>query len=92
MEKFSNVPVEKDTAILASLECKLGEREVLYQKWFWDGITAESLIFVNDDVVSLSDTELQTEVRASPLVDSESMTITRSDSGYTYVNFNFVTD
>ena len=92
MSKFSNVPVEDDTKILVSLENKLGERDVLYQKWFWDGITAESLIFASDDVVSLTDNELKAEVQTSPLVKSDSITISRSDGGYTFVNFNFVTD
>ena len=92
MSKFSNVPVEDDTKILVSLENKLGERDVLYQKWFWDGITAESLIFVSDEIVYLTDNELKAEVQTSPLVKSDSITISRSDGGYTFVNFNFVTD
>jgi len=90
MEKFLNVPVEDDTVILVSLGSKLGERDVLYQKWVWDGITGESLIFVSDDVASLSDGQLEADVRTSPLVGSGSVTISRSDSGYTFVNFNFV--
>lgn len=90
MSKFSNVPVEDDTKVLFALESKLGDRDILYQKWFWDGITAESFIFVSDDVSSLSDVELETEVRSSPMVGSGSVTIVRSDSSYTFVNFNFV--
>ena len=58
MEKFSNVLVEDDTTILFSLECKLGERDILFQKWLWDGITAESFIFVSDDVADLTDAAL----------------------------------
>jgi len=91
MSNYQSVPIDDDTKILVSLENKLGERDVLYQKWFWDGITAESLIFVSDDVVSLNDNELKAEVRTSPLVKSDSITISRSDGGYTFVNFNFVT-
>jgi len=90
MSKFINVPVEDDTTLLVSLESTLGERDVLYQQWYWDGIKAESLIFVGDDVGSLSDEELETEVRSSPLVKAGSLTISRSKSGYTFVNFNFV--
>ena len=93
MSKFSNVPVEDDTKILVSLENKLGERDVLYQKWFWDGITAESFIFVSDDVVTLSDADLEEEVRTSPMVKTgTSITVNRADCGFVFVNFNFVTD
>jgi len=93
MEKFLCVPVDDDTAILFSLECKLSERDILYQKWNWDGITAESFIFVSDDVAELTDAALEKEVRTSPAVKRDSsITIKRSDSGFTFVNFNFVTD
>lgn len=50
MSKFENVPVEEDTKIIFEQEATLGEYEVLYQKWFWDGISAESIIFANEDV------------------------------------------
>lgn len=91
--KFDAVPVEADTTILFQVEAKLGEYEVLYQKWYWEGITAESVIFANDDVTRLTDDQLKQEVGTSPLVNPESqITLTRSDSGYTFVNFNFVID
>lgn len=91
MSTFSDVPVEEDTTILVSLACRLGERDALYQQWLWSSIGAESLIFHNEDIVMLSDAELEKEVRASPLVKSDEMTISRSDGGYTFVNFNFET-
>ena len=89
-DKFDTVPVEEDTQVLASLKATLGEYEVLYQKWFWDGITAESIIFISEDVEQMSDKGLETKVRTSPAVKSDSeITIKRSDSGFTFVNFNF---
>lgn len=88
--KFENVPVEEDTKILFELEAKLGGCDVLYNKWYWDGITAESLIFDNDDIADMSLEVLESEVRSSPLVTADSeMTVKRSDSGFTFVNFNF---
>jgi len=88
--RFDTVPVEEDTHILFSLEAHLGETEVLYQKWVWDGITAESIIFVTEDIKQMSDKELEKEVRTSPLLKSDTkITISRSDSGFTFVNFNF---
>jgi hypothetical protein len=49
-ERFANVPIDSDTRILTQFEARLDEQEVLYQKWSWDGITAESIIFVTHDI------------------------------------------
>ena len=90
--KFDGVQTEEDTSILNRMEVKLGDYEVLYEKWSWDGISAESIIFANTDIKDLSDKELEAEVKASPLVKSSSdITIKRSKTGFTFVNFNFET-
>lgn len=81
---------EEDTNILFSLEAKLDPYDVLYQKWQWDGISAESFVFVSKDVVGPSDEEMEREARTSPLIEEKSeVTIKRSESGFTFVNFNF---
>lgn len=54
-EKFKDLPVEEDTQIILSTEAKIAEYEVVYQKWHWDGIHAESIIFFNKDVAELSE-------------------------------------
>ena len=41
--KFGKAPAEDDTTILLETEVKLGIYDVLYQKWRWDGIVAESI-------------------------------------------------
>ena len=88
--KFESVPVEEDTIILFQQEAKLGEYDVLYQKWFWEGITAESIIFANEDIVGIADNELEAKVRTSPRLKADSkITLKRSESGFTFVNFNF---
>jgi len=90
VDKFDSVPVEEDTCILFSHKVHFGEYEVLYQKWTWDGITAESLIFVTEDIKQMSNKELEREVKTSPLLKADTdITIKRSDSGFTFVNFNF---
>lgn len=92
MGKFNNVPVDEGTKIIFEQEASLGEYEVLYQKWFWDGITAESIIFSNEDIAELTDKEVEEEVKTSPLLNSDSnVTFKRCDSGFTFVNFNFET-
>lgn len=93
INKFDKVPVEEDTKIIFQQEAKLGEYDVLYQKWYWDGITAESIIFANQDIAGLDEEKITAEVKSSPLVNQDSqITFKRSDSGYTFVNFNFETD
>jgi len=91
MSDFANVPVD-DTDILFSLEVKLGERDILYQQWYCDGVKAESFIFAADDVVGMSDQDLEKEARTSPAINiASSVTIGRGGNGFTFVNFNFLT-
>jgi len=89
-DKFKNVPVEEDTRVLFRNEAKFGKYDILYEMWSWEGISAESIIFVSDDISDLTDEELEQEIRKSPLVKKESaVTIKRLDVGFTFVNFNF---
>ena len=90
-EKFKNVLVEEGTNIIFSLEAQFGDYEILYQKWSWEGVTAESLIFDSRDVAGLTDEELIAEVKTSPLLKEDSqITLKRGASGFVFVNFNFV--
>lgn len=89
-KKFDDVPVDKDTRVLFRQEAKLGKYDVLYEMWSWEGISAESIIFANDDVADLTDEEIEQETRKSPLVkEGSQITLKRLDSGFTFVNFNF---
>ena len=91
-DKFDNIPVEKDTRILFSSPMKFDPFDIVYQKWSWEGITAESIIFMSEDVAEMSDEELEQMVQSSPIVtDDLGVTISRGEV-YTFVNFNFVID
>jgi len=93
MAKFDKVPVEADTKIIFQQEAKLGEYNILYQKWIWGGIAAESIIFSNQDISEVDEEKIIFEVKSSPLVNQDSeITFNRSDSGYTFVSFNFDDD
>jgi len=89
--KFKNIPTENDTTILLSSEMNLGKYEITYQKWFWDGVQAESIIFYNEDIKHLSKEEIVKEVKKSPIVKSNSKITYSKDDAYTFVNFNFNT-
>jgi hypothetical protein len=88
--KFNDVSVEKDTKIIISVPANFGTYEVLYQKWRWDGIVAESIIFDNQDIEDISKEKLMEEIKNSPLVKDSSAEITTSKGNkYTFFNFNF---
>jgi len=91
--KFDGVPIEEGTIIIFQLEAAFGKYKVLYQKWKWEGVTAESVIFDNQDIVTMSDDEIIMEVKNSPLLNPDAeLTFKRSESGFTFVNFNFVSE
>jgi hypothetical protein len=90
-DKFKNLPVEEDTKIIFSSPMRWGELDIVYEKWVWDGITAESIIFLTEDVSTLDDAALEADIRNGPLVKADSqITIKRTDK-FTFVNFNFTT-
>jgi hypothetical protein len=89
-EKFDSVPVDEDTRIRFRQKIRMGEFDVLYEKWSWEGILAESIIFADDDISGMTDEEIEQEARKSPAVKNGSeIKIKRSDAGFTFVNFNF---
>ena len=89
-EKFTDVPVDEDTTVIFEKIGTLDQYEVLYQAWSWDGINAESIIFLSEDVSDLSDEQLKALVKSSPLVNQESKLTVNDRSGkYSFVNFNF---
>ncbi|MFW6357316.1 MAG: hypothetical protein ACOC0K_01145 [bacterium] len=90
--KFDGLTTDPDTKILFRKEVKLGKFDVLHEKWNWEGITAESLIFVSEDVKDMDDGEIEELVADFESFDSgSSITLKRSESGFTFVNFNFET-
>ena len=90
--KFEQVPSDEDTRIIFQQETKFADYDVLYQMWNWDGITGESIIFASEDVSELRDDELEGELKRSPVLkESSSITVQRTESGFTFVNFNFET-
>jgi len=90
--KFHNVPVEEGTRINFEQEIRIDEMDVLHQVWSWDGVHAESFVFQNNDTQSFNDDEVKKIVKdylKDKLRNEAQMTISRSDSGFTFVNFNF---
>ena len=91
--KFSAAPIENGTNILFELNATLDDYDVLYQMWSWDGVTAESFIFLSSDIADLTDEEVKTLAKSSPMIKSDSeLTMVRHEDGFTFVNFNFKAD
>ena len=88
---FNNVPVDIDTRITFQKEIEIKNFKALYQKWNWDGIIGESIIFHNDDVASLNDDGLKELINSSGLeyIINDKSTISRDESGFTFINFGF---
>ena len=92
MKKFADVPVDDDTKIIRQHETEIDNIEVLIQKWVWDGLVAESAIFLDEDVDHINDEELYQKIVDKYAVGHDRRhTITRDSNGYTFVNFNFTT-
>jgi len=95
MKSFKEIPVEKDTKIIREQEIIVKKIPAVHQKWSWDNIIAESIIFHTEDIDDLTDNELLEIVKNCP-TDKYSFephsqhTLKRSPSGFTFVNFNFV--
>lgn len=88
--EFHGIPVEPDTRITSQAIVTAGDIEALHQKWTWEGIRAESLIFLAAEVGDLDDPQLETLVEQSGLAKSDSQfTVKRDSNGFTFVNFNF---
>jgi hypothetical protein len=89
-DKFKNKLTDNDTKILFEIEANLGEYKIMHEKWSWDGVYGESIFFANEDITHLNQSDLITLVKSLPLVEPDStLTYKKSDSGFTFVNFNF---
>jgi len=91
MSKFDKVKMDSDTRLLSEELTEIGGFQVLHQAWVWDGIRGESFSFVSLEVEQVPDDDLKRMASESGKVNSGSeFTIARNtDSGYTFVNFNF---
>jgi hypothetical protein len=87
---FPNVPADEGTRILSEKKMEIDSIPALFQKWSFDGITAYSAIFRDEDVVGYGDEELFQKIKDNIDVGPDTRrTIVRGEAGYTLVNFKF---
>ncbi|HMN57527.1 MAG: hypothetical protein J0I00_17700 [Burkholderiales bacterium] len=90
--KFANVPLDDDTRVLSQSEVSINGLDALHQRWVWDGIIGQSLVFLAGDVSATTDQEIVDMARVAGLVAMESATtVSRGDSGFVFLNFGFET-
>jgi len=89
-DKFKDLSTDEGTKILFRSPMKWGELDIVYEKWNWEGITAESIIFLSDDVKEMDDEALEDDVRDGPIVREDSQVTIKRGEKFTFVNFNFV--
>jgi len=62
----------------------------LYQKWSWESISGESVLFEKKGTATMSDDDLIQEViEGYKVVDSSPLTVSHKNDGLRCVNFNF---
>lgn len=89
-QSFENVPLDEGTKIISQKELEVNGLKALRQQWVWDGIAAHSLIFFDSDVADLNDDQLVQHIKDGNIEGFEGKTtISRGDSGFTFVNFGF---
>ena len=78
-----------DKRILQKHKIKLGEFDVRHEIWSWKGYKTEAIIFENDDIVALTDQDIEALVVESELVkEALEININRLEK-FTFVIFNF---
>jgi len=89
MNNFKDLPVDKDTRIIKNSEIQINGIDVLNQKWNFDGIIGNSIIFKSPDVSNLSDTELLEFIKEHSEIKINGSVTFSDKNGYRFVNYNF---
>lgn len=80
------VQIENTTQTNAPITAK-------HEQWIWETIRAESLVFLEKDVVGMDDEVLFAMLKASAIgakADRNRTTISRKGNGFVFINFNFI--
>lgn len=87
---FDNLPVDPETEVHKSKRVQVEGYTALHQRWGWQGISGESLIFARDDVAGLSNARLKQMVEVSAFVKGQGpVMLQHTSAGYIFVNFNY---
>ena len=91
IDGFEGLSIDADTRLLFRRKIVCKGLPGVHEKWSWDGILGESLIFRLADTADLDDAALEALARQSGHVKARSsVTVSRKHSDYVFVNFNYV--
>jgi hypothetical protein len=79
-------PIDADTRIISCKYTKIDNYDVLIEEWSWEGIKASSVVFLENQIEQLHDSQVMQLVLNHLNVDGQ-MTISRDDFGYTFVSY-----
>jgi len=92
INKFSDVPVENETTIIAKTEGKIVGIDCRFEYWSWDGINGFSYIFFNDDISQYSEDELTSLVAKEVLRHDNFSSTFKQIEKYTFLNIFYDED
>lgn len=88
-DKWKNIPLEPDTKLASEEIVKLGYLEAVHQKWTWDHIYGESLIFCATETQEHDLIQLTLMIQNSGLAEQGTQFTFNTQADYQFVNFNF---
>jgi hypothetical protein len=88
-ELFEKRGVDEGTRILSTTYLNQDGYDLLVEQWFWDGITAKSLIFISDQISGQSDLEVENLARRILQIPDETSVTLERKADFTFFNFDF---
>lgn len=88
-EKFRDIPVDEDTRIISREFVKVGDLDAVREKWSWEGILGETLIFATGDVKDMDDVALEQLLREQEKLEDNLKVIIKRGERFVFVNFRF---
>ena len=90
-EKFKNLKMDEGTTLIFRKDVEVNGLEAVYEKWNWEGIVAESLVFLSEEVTELTEEIFELVLSANGYFEDSSRLTLKTVGEFTFVNFNFKT-
>lgn len=88
-QKLMNRPVEEETTVLMEDLVNFDQFIGLMELWRWDGITASSIVLLQEDVVDFNQEDLIKFVFSKMKMPIDPHATFRIHLDYVYINFDF---
>ena len=88
-ELFTHRHIDQDTRVLGEEYRRHDGYDLLMERWVWDGIKGNSIIFLTRQVGGLSDFTLEDLAREIAGLEPFDRVTLKREEGFTYVNYGF---